>query len=97
MTGVPSDFYAWLYTDQTVIVRVVEQSLADGRVEVSADGPNALRGRHLFPSRAAAARFRDQLDRQLAAGGFAVIWQSADAISRRGPTARPGAGGQGSR
>ena len=67
---------AWLYTDSSMIVRVMERPMEDGRVEVIADGPAVLRGRHFVPTRMDAAQFRYLLERQLAAGGFAKIWQS---------------------
>ena len=55
------------------MVRVVERRTDDGLVEISADGPDALRGRHLFSARAEAVQFRQFLERQLAAAGFAGV------------------------
>ena len=64
---------AWLYSDHSAIVRVVERGTDDGQVEVIADGPDALRGRRLFATRAEAAQFRRLLERQLTAAGFAGV------------------------
>jgi hypothetical protein len=75
--------YAWLYSDRAAIVRVVERPLVDGRVEVMADGPSAVRGRHLFPTMAAATQFRQIVQRQLIAGGFHEVWASARSSSSR--------------
>jgi hypothetical protein len=60
---------------------VVERPLVDGRVEVMADGPSALRGRHLFPTPAAATQFRLLVQRQLVAGGYREVWDSARSSS----------------
>ena len=73
--------YAWVYTDRSMMVRVVERATSDGRLEVVADGPAALRGRHIFENRADSAQFRARLERQLAAGGFVELWQSGDRLT----------------
>jgi hypothetical protein len=67
---------AWLYTNDSMMIRVVERTADGDQIEVTADGPPALRGRHLFASRVEATAFRLLLDRQLVAAGFAVMTHS---------------------
>jgi hypothetical protein len=69
--------YAWLFTDRSMMVRILERPTAGGQVEVTSDGPAPLCGRHLFATGREAAEFRLMLQRQLVAAGFTVLGHSA--------------------
>jgi hypothetical protein len=72
---------AWLYTNDSMMIRVVERPADGNRIEVTADGPAALRGRHLFATHVEATEFRRLLERQLTAAGFAVMPRAVSAPS----------------
>ena len=73
--------YAWVYTDRSTVVRIVERPTADQRIEVTVDGPDGLRGRQVFDTRAEAAQSRARLAQQLAASGFVELWRSSDGLT----------------
>jgi hypothetical protein len=85
----------WLYSNQAMVVRVVERRLHDQEWFVEADGPAELRGQHRFADAAGSAACLGRIDRQLSACGFACLWRSEERRSepaRSAPAVPPSRG-----